>query len=93
MIFCVNYLTDDAPSSLYIVVPAVQAEDIRALFSLLVIWMAIIRSGWVLPPRTVRELQPLTSQLSLHGYDQLVIDPTHARGGTFDLLMTGVPDL
>ena len=25
--------------------------------------------------------------------DQLVVGPTHARGGTFDLLMTDVPDL
>ena len=25
--------------------------------------------------------------------DQLVIGPTHARGGTLDLLMTDVPDL
>ena len=24
------------------------------------------------------------------GCDQLVVDPTHARGGTLDLLMTGV---
>ena len=27
------------------------------------------------------------------GCDQLVVGPTHARGGTFDLLMTDVPDL
>ena len=27
------------------------------------------------------------------GCDQQVIGPTHARGGTFDLLMTDVPDL
>ena len=25
--------------------------------------------------------------------DQLVVGPTHARGGTLDLLMTDVPDL
>ena len=37
------------------------------------------------------ELQPLTSQVS--GCDQLVVCPTHARGGTLDLLMTDVPDL
>ena len=34
------------------------------LSSLWVIWMTIIRSGWVLPPRTAMELQLLTSQLS-----------------------------
>ena len=27
------------------------------------------------------------------GCDQLVVGPTHARGGTLDLLMTNVPDL
>ena len=27
------------------------------------------------------------------GCDQLVVDPTHAHGGTHDLLMTDVPDL
>ena len=37
------------------------------------------------------ELRPLTSQVS--GYDQLVVSPTHACGGTLDLLMTDVPDL
>ena len=55
--------------------------------------MAIIRSGWVLPPRTIMELQPLTSQLSPVAIScQLVVGPTHARGGTLDLLMTDVPD-
>ena len=37
------------------------------------------------------EFQPLTSQVS--GCDQLVVGPTHTRGGTLDLLMTDVPDL
>ena len=59
--------------------------------------MAIIRSGWVLRPRTVMELRPLTSAFDfdrpLTGCDQLVVGPTHARGGTLDLLMTDVPDL
>ena len=55
--------------------------------------MAIIKSGWVLPPRTVVELQLLTSQLSPVAIDQLVVGPTHARRGTLDLLMTDVVDL
>ena len=38
------------------------------------------------------ELQPLTF-LTVSGCDQLVVGPTHARGGTLDLLMTDVPDL
>ena len=29
----------------------------------------------------------------MSGCDQLVVGPTHARGGTLDLLMTDVPDL
>ena len=30
---------------------------------------------------------------TVSGCDQLVVCPTHARGGTFDLLMTDVSDL
>ena len=30
---------------------------------------------------------------TVSGSDQLVVGPTHARGGTLDLLMTDVPDL
>ena len=30
---------------------------------------------------------------TVSGCDQLMIGPTHARGGTLDLLMTDVPDL
>ena len=30
---------------------------------------------------------------TVSGYDQLVVGPTHARGGTLALLMTDVPDL
>ena len=30
---------------------------------------------------------------TVSGCDQLVVGPTHARGGTLDLLMTDVPEL
>ena len=30
---------------------------------------------------------------TVSGCDQLVVGPTHARGGTLDLLMTDIPDL
>ena len=30
---------------------------------------------------------------TVSGFDQLVVGPTHARGGTLDLQMTDVPDL
>ena len=53
--------------------------------------MAIVRSGWVPRPRTVMELQPFDFA-TVSGCDQLVVGPTHARGGTLDL-MTDVPDL
>ena len=35
----------------------------------------------------------LWSVVAVSGCDQLVVGPTHARGGTLDLLMTDVPDL
>ena len=47
--------------------------------------MAIIRNGWVL----LLALDFAT----VSGCNQLVIGPTHAHGGTLDLLMTDVPDL
>ena len=31
--------------------------------------------------------------VTVSGCNQLVVGPTHARGGTLDLLMTDVPDL
>ena len=40
--------------------------------------MAIIRSGWVLRPRTVMELRPLTSQQSLVAISWLSAQPMHA---------------
>ena len=52
----------------------------------------MIRSGWVLRPRIAMILQSLTLQLYLV-HHQLVVGQTHARGGTFDLLMTDVPNL
>ena len=54
--------------------------------------MAIIRSGWVLRPRTVMELQPLTSQQSPVAISWVSAQPMlmveHLAS-----LMTDVPDL
>ena len=50
--------------------------------------MAIIRSGWVLPPETV--VEEAFDFATGSGCDQLVVGPTHARCGTLDLLMTDV---
>ena len=55
--------------------------------------MAIIRSGWVLQPQIVMVLQPMTSQLAVSGFDQLVVGSTHASDGILDLLMTDVNGL
>ena len=71
---------------------AVQAEDVRASFLFVGDLNGIIRSGWVLRRRTVMELQPFDIA-TVSGCDQLVVSPTHPRGGTLDLLMTDVPDL
>ena len=54
--------------------------------------MAIIRSGWVLRPRT-RHGVVAFDFATVSGCNQLVVGPTHAHGGTLDLLMTDVPDL
>ena len=59
---------------------------------LCVTWMAIIGNGWVLLPPAVMVLRPSTLQLY-----QVVINrwlaQLNAYGGTFNLLMTDVPDL
>ena len=56
---------------------AVQAEDVRASFLFVDDLNAIIRSGWVLRPRTVMELLPLTSQQSLVAISWLLAQPMH----------------
>ena len=54
---------------------AVQAEDVRASFLFVGDVNAIIRSGWVLQPRTVME--PLTSRQSLVAISWLSAQPMH----------------
>ena len=72
---------------------AVQAEDARVSF----LFVGDLNSyhqnfGWVLRPRTVMELQPLTSQQSPVAISWLSAQPMHVVEH-FDLLMTHVPDL
>ena len=65
--------------------------------------MDIIRSGWVLPPRSWSWVLPPRSWsrhgvaafdfATVYGCHQLVVGPTHAHGGTLDLLMTDVSHL
>ena len=47
------------------------------LSCLWVIWMPIIRSGWVLWPRIVMEWQPLTVRLCLIAFSWLLARPMH----------------
>ena len=53
--------------------------------------MAIIRSGWVLPPEPSWSCSFDFATIS--GCDQLDVGPTHTRGGTLDVLMTDVPEV
>ena len=59
------------------------------LSCLWVIRMAIIRSG----STTNRDGVAAFDLATVFSCDQLVLGPTHARGGTLDLLMTDVSDL
>ena len=56
---------------------AVQAEDVRASFLSVGDLNGRITSGWVLRPRTVMELRPLTSQQSLVAISWVLEQPMH----------------
>ena len=56
---------------------AEQAEDVRASFLFVGDLNGHITSGWVLRPRTVMELRPLTSQLSLVAISWVSEQPMH----------------
>ena len=70
---------------------AVQAEDVRAYF----LFMGDLNGDqeWLGSTTTNRHLVAAFDFATFSGCDQLVVSPTHARGGTLDLLMTIVPDL
>ena len=96
------YCNPDIDDWIFYCVPAEMALLCRLRLSvplscLWVILMAIIRSGWVLRPRTVMVCGCRTIMVqhfaTVSSCDQLVVGPTHARGGTVDLPMTDVPDL
>ena len=67
---------------------AVQAEDVRASF-LFVDDLNGHHQEWLVSITTNRHGVAAFD----FGCDQLVVGPTHARGGTLDPLMTDVPDL
>ena len=71
---------------------AVQAEDVSASF----LFMHDLNGHhqeWLGSTTTNRHGVAAFDFATASGCDQLVVGPTHARGGTLDLLMTDVPDL
>ena len=71
---------------------AVQAEDMRASF-LFVGDLNGHHQEWVGSTTTNRQRVATFYFATVAGCDRLVVGPTHARGGTLDLLMTDVPNL
>ena len=69
---------------------AVQAENVRDSF-LFVGDLNSHHQEW-LGSTTNRHGVAAFDFATVSGCDQLVVGPTHARGGTLDLLMTDVPD-
>ena len=71
---------------------AMQAEDVRASF-LFVGDLNSHHQEWLGSTKTNSHGVAAFDFATVSGCDQLVVGPTHARGGTLDLLMTDVPDL
>ena len=69
-----------------------QAEDVRASF-LFVGDLNGHHQEWLGSTTTNRHGVAAFDFATVSGCDQLVVGPTHARGGTLELLMTDVPDL
>ena len=73
-------------------IPAVQAEDVHASF-LFAGDLNGHHQEWLGSTTTNRHGVAAFDFATVSCRDQLVVGPTHARGGTLDLLMTDVPDL
>ena len=71
---------------------AVQAEDVSASF-LFVSDLNGHHQEWLGSTTTNRHGAASFDFATVSGCDQLVVSPTHARGGTLDILMIDVPDL
>ena len=71
---------------------AMQTADARASF-LFVGDLNGHHQEWLGSTTTNRHGVAALDFATVSGRDQLVIGPTHARGGTLDLLTTDVPDL
>ena len=85
-------LDDRIFDCLLVSVAAVQAEDVRASF--LFVGELNGHHQESLGSTTMNHHGVVAFDFTIvSGCDQLVVSPTHARGGTLDLLMTDVPDL
>ena len=71
---------------------AVQTEDIHGSF-LFVCDLNSHHQEWLSSTTTNRHGVAAFEFATVSGCDQLVVGPTHARGGTLDLLKTDVPAL
>ena len=71
---------------------AVQAEDVCVSF-LFVGDLNGHHQEWLGSTNTNRHGVATFDFATVSGCDQLVVGPTHARGGTLELLMTDVPNL
>ena len=69
-----------------------QAEDVRASFLFEGDFIGH-HQEWLGSTTTNRHGVAAFDFATVPGCDQLVVGPTHARGGTLDLLMTDIPDL
>ena len=69
-----------------------RAEDVRASFQL-VSDLNGHHKQWLGSTTTNSHGVAAFDFSTVSGCDQLVVGPTHTRGGTLDLLMTDVPDL
>ena len=71
---------------------ALQAEDVWASF-LFVGDLNDHHQDWWSSTTTNHHTVAAFDFATVYGCDHLVVGPTHARGGTLDLLMTDVPDV
>ena len=71
---------------------AVQTEDVRTSFRF-VGDLNGHKQEWLGYTTTNRHVLAIFDFATVSGYDQLVVDLTHSRGGTFDLMITDVLDL
>ena len=86
------YLDDRIFDSLLTSMAALQAKDVRVSF-LFVGDLNGHHQEWLGSTTTNRCGVAAFDIPTVSGCDQLVVGPTHARGGELDLLMTDVPDL